>query len=39
MGTPSVFFPIEHDILVLDENGAENITKFGYGPDNNIIDA
>ena len=27
----------EHDILVIDENGAENITKFGYGPENNII--
>ncbi|MEM0900199.1 MAG: aminopeptidase P family protein [Pseudomonadota bacterium] len=28
----------EHDILVIGENGeAENITKFPYGPDNNII--
>jgi creatinase len=27
----------EHDILVISENGAENITKFGYGPNNNII--
>ncbi|WP_113716910.1 M24 family metallopeptidase [Arthrobacter dokdonensis] len=27
----------EHDILVINENGAENITKFGYGPTNNII--
>ena len=27
----------EHDILVIDDNSAENITKFGYGPDNNII--
>ncbi|SJM54123.1 Creatinase [Arthrobacter rhombi] len=27
----------EHDILVVDENGAENITKFGFGPENNII--
>jgi creatinase len=27
----------EHDILVISENGAENITKFGYGPTNNII--
>lgn len=29
----------EHDILVVGENGAENITKFGYGPEHNIIDA
>jgi len=30
----------EHDILVIGENGnVENITKFGFGPDNNIIDA
>jgi len=27
----------EHDILVVGENDAENITKFGYGPTNNII--
>ena len=27
----------EHDILVVGENGAENITKFGFGPENNII--
>ncbi len=27
----------EHDILVVEENGAENITKFGLGPENNII--
>lgn len=27
----------EHDILVLSENGAENITKFPYGPKHNII--
>ena len=27
----------EHDILVVNENGAENITKFGFGPDHNII--
>src|SRR5699024_6037552 len=27
----------EHDILVVTENGAENITGFGYGPDHNII--
>jgi creatinase len=29
----------EHDILVVNENGAENITKFGFGPENNIINA
>ena len=27
----------EHDILVIKENGAENITKYPYGPDFNII--
>jgi creatinase len=27
----------EHDILVISKNGAENITKFGSGPNNNII--
>ncbi|MCH9758430.1 MAG: aminopeptidase P family protein [Proteobacteria bacterium] len=27
----------EHDILVLTETGAENITKFPYGPANNVI--
>ena len=30
----------EHDILVIGDDGAvENITKFGFGPENNIIDA
>jgi creatinase len=29
----------EHDILVVGDTGAENITKFGYGPTNNIINA
>ncbi|MFD1213056.1 M24 family metallopeptidase [Arthrobacter sp. GCM10027362] len=29
----------EHDILVVNEDGAENITKFGFGPEHNIIDA
>ena len=29
----------EHDILVVNESGAENITKFGLGPENNIVDA
>ena len=27
----------EHDILVLNENGAEDITKFPFGPEHNII--
>ena len=27
----------EHDILVIEENGAEDITKFPFGPDHNII--
>ncbi len=27
----------EHDILVISENGAENISKFPYGPKHNII--
>ncbi len=29
----------EHDILVVTENGAENITGFPYGPDHNVIGA
>lgn len=29
----------EHDILVITENGAENITGFPYGPEHNIIAA
>ena len=27
----------EHDILVIKEDGVENITKFPFGPENNII--
>lgn len=27
----------EHDILVVNENGAENITKFPYGPAHNVV--
>jgi len=27
----------EHDILVITETGAENITKFPFGPDHNIV--
>ncbi|HET8604790.1 MAG TPA: M24 family metallopeptidase [Marmoricola sp.] len=29
----------EHDILVVGEDGAENITKFPFGPEHNIIGA
>jgi len=29
----------EHDILVLTEKGAENITRFPFGPEHNIVDA
>ncbi|WP_454818725.1 aminopeptidase P family protein [Labrys neptuniae] len=29
----------EHDIVVLKENGIENITKFPFGPEHNIIPA
>lgn len=29
----------EHDILVLTETGAENITKFPFGPEHNIVPA
>jgi creatinase len=28
----------EHDILVLTENGADNITGFPFGPEHNILD-
>ena len=27
----------EHDILIIGKNGVENITKFPFGPDHNII--
>ena len=27
----------EHDILVIKENGTENITKFPFGPEKNVI--
>ena len=27
----------EHDILVVTEDGADNITSFPYGPDHNIV--
>ena len=29
----------EHDILVVTDEGAEDITGFPYGPEANIIDA
>tara|TARA_R110000787_G_scaffold63679_3_gene143278 strand:+ start:2650 stop:3861 length:1212 start_codon:yes stop_codon:yes gene_type:complete len=29
----------EHDILVVTDNGAENITKFPFGPEHNVIGA
>ena len=29
----------EHDILVMTENGSENITKFPFGPEHNILRA
>jgi len=28
----------EHDILIVEENGARNITRFPYGPEHNIIE-
>ena len=27
----------EHDIIVVNENNTDNITKFPFGPENNII--
>ena len=27
----------EHDILVVNDNGATNITAFPYGPEHNIV--
>lgn len=37
-GTPGAGGYREHDILVVGEEGAENITAFPYGPDANIVD-
>lgn len=37
-GTPGAGGYREHDILVIGEDGVENITKFPYGPEHNIID-
>jgi len=38
-GTPGAGGYREHDILVIGENGAENITKFPFGPEHNVISA
>jgi creatinase len=38
-GTPGAGGYREHDILIVGENGAENITGFAYGPEVNIINA
>jgi creatinase len=36
-GNPGAGGYREHDILVINEKGAENITKFPHGPEKNII--
>ena len=36
-GTPGAGGYREHDILVIKDDGAENITKFPFGPEHNII--
>ncbi|MEO0991765.1 MAG: aminopeptidase P family protein [Pseudomonadota bacterium] len=38
-GTPGAGGYREHDILVVGENGAENITGFPYGPAHNVVAA
>ncbi len=38
LGTPGAGGYREHDILVVEETGARNITGFPYGPDHHIID-
>jgi len=38
-GTPGAGGYREHDILVLTETGAENITRFPFGPGHNIVPA
>ncbi len=38
-GQPGAGGYLEHDILVVTEDGAENITGFPYGPERNIISA
>ena len=37
MGMPGAGGYREHDILILTEDGAENITGFPFGPDHNVI--
>jgi len=39
LGTPGAGGYREHDILVIGDDGAENITDFPYGPEHNIISA
>ena len=36
-GTPGAGGYREHDILIINEDGAENITGFPYGPEHNIV--
>ena len=36
-GNPGAGGYREHDILVIEKNGAKNITKFPFGPEHNII--
>jgi creatinase len=38
-GTPGAGGYREHDILIVTEDGAENITGFPFGPEHNIIEA
>ena len=37
VGQPGAGGYREHDILIVTENGAENITKYPLGPEHNII--
>ena len=39
LGTPGAGGYREHDILVIGDDGAENITGFPYGPEHNIVGA
>ena len=39
LGTPGAGGYREHDILIVGEESAENITGFAYGPEKNIINA
>ena len=36
-GTPGAGGYREHDILIVNEDGAENITAFPFGPESNVI--